>query len=94
MLKLFTLENLPASSADAVYKICLTLEKYGLTDDKVFTFENYDELFDSALRALQDGERVIIAADSADYNAVKREMIGKFLLDEYSSPNIAERISQ
>ena len=94
MLKLFTLENLPASSADAVYKICLTLEKYGLTDDKVFTFENYDELFDSALRALQDGERVIIAADSADYNAVKREMIGKFLLDEYSSPNIAERISR
>ncbi len=31
MLKLFTLENLAAASADAVYKICLSLEKYGLT---------------------------------------------------------------
>lgn len=94
MLKLFTLENLPASSEDAVYKICLTLEKYGLTDDMAFTFENYDELFDAVLHALQDGESVIVGADPADYNAVKREMIGKFLLDEYSSPNIAERISQ
>lgn len=94
MLKLFTLENLPASSEDAVYKICLTLEKYGLTDDMTFTFENYDELFDAVLHALQDGESVIVGADPADYNAVKREMIGKFLLDEYSSPNIAERISQ
>lgn len=94
MLKLFILENLPAFAADAVYKICLSLEKYGLTDDKVFTFENYDELFDSALRALEGGEDVIIAADSADYNGVKREIIGKFLLDGYSSPNIAERISQ
>lgn len=94
MLKLFTLENLPASSEDAVYKICLTLEKYGLADDMAFTFENYDELFDAVLHALQDGENVIVGADPADYNAVKREMIGKFLLDEYSSPNIAERISQ
>lgn len=94
MIKLFTLENLSAFSADAVYKICLTLENYGLTDDMVFTFENYDELFDAAVNSLQDGDRVIIAADSADYNPVKRELIGKFLLDEYSCPNIAERISQ
>ena len=70
MLKLFTLENLPASSEDAVYKICLTLEKYGLTDDMAFTFENYDELFDAVLHALQDGESVIVGADPADYNAV------------------------
>lgn len=94
MIKLFTLENLSAFSADAVYKICLTLEGYGLTDDRVFTFENYDELFDAAVNSLQDGDRVIIAADSSDYNSVKREIIGKFLLDEYSCPNIAERISQ
>ncbi len=94
MIKLFTLENLSAFSADAVYKICLSLESYGLTDDCVFTFENYDELFDAAVASLQDGDRVIIGTDSADYNSVKRELIGKFLLDEYSCPNIAERISQ
>ena len=94
MIKLFTLENLSAFSADAVYKICLSLEGYGLTDDMVFTFENYDGLFEAAVNSLQDGDRVIIAADSSDYNSVKRELIGKFLLDEYSCPNIAERISQ
>lgn len=94
MIKLFTLENLSAFSADAVYKICLSLESYGLTDDCVFTFDSYDELFDAAAASLQDGDRVIIGADSADYNSVKREIIGKFLLDEYSCPNIAEKISQ
>lgn len=94
MLKLFTLENLPASSSDAVYKICLSLESYGLSDDCVCSFENYDELFDAAVASLQDGERVIIATDPADYISVKRELIGKFLLDEYSCPNIAEKISQ
>lgn len=94
MLKLFTLENLSASSADAVYKICLSLENYGLTDDRVFTFRNYDELFDAALRSLQRGERIIVAVNTADYNAVKRELLAKFLLDEYSSPNIAERIAK
>ena len=94
MIKLFTLKNLSAFSADAVYKICLSLEKYGLTDENSLSFESYDELFDSALYALQDGDSAVVAVDTADFCAVKRELIGKFLLDEYSSPNIAEKIAQ
>ena len=94
MIKLFTLKNLSAFSADAVYKICLSLEKYGLTEENTLSFESYDELFDRALYSLQDGDRAVLAVDTADFCSVKRELIGKFLLDEYSSPNIAEKIAQ
>ena len=94
MIKLFTLENLSAFSADTVYKICLSLDKFGLAEDSVYTFESYEELYDAAINALQDGDRILIAADTADYNGVKKDIISKMLLDEYSCPNIAEKISQ
>lgn len=94
MIKLFTLENLSAFSADTVYKICLSLEKFGLAEDSVYTFESYEELYDAAINALQDGDRILIAADTADYNGVKKDIISKMILDEYSCPNIAEKISQ
>lgn len=94
MIKLFTLENLSAFSADTVYKICLSLEKFGLAEDSVYTFESYEELYDAAINALQNGDRILIAADTADYNGVKKDIISKMILDEYSCPNIAEKISQ
>lgn len=94
MIKLFTLENLSAFSADTVYKICLSLEKFGLAEDSVYTFESYEEMYDAAISALQNGDRVLIAADTSDYNGVKKDLISKMLLDEYSCPNIAEKISQ
>lgn len=94
MIKLFTLENLSAFSADTVYKICLSLEKFGLTEDNVYTFDSYEEMYDAAISALQGAERIIIAADAADYNGVKSDLISKMFLDEYSCPNIAEKISQ
>ncbi len=94
MLKLFTLENISAFSADAVYKICLSLEDHGLDDSSVYTFENYDELFDEALNSLKNGEHIIVAVEAAEYTALKREIFAKFLLDSYSCPAVAERIAQ
>ena len=77
MIKLFTLENLSAFSADTVYKICLSLEKFGLAEDSVYTFESYEEMYDAAISALQNGDRVLIAADTSDYNGVKKDLISK-----------------
>ena len=94
MLKLFTNENISAFSSDALYKICLALEQYGLTDDDIQSFETDEALFNAASYALEDGDDVIIAAENENYNAVKRSVISKLMLDEYSSPAIAERISQ
>ena len=89
MIKLFTLENLSAFSADTVYKICLSLEKFGLAEDSVYTFESYEEMYDAAISALQNGDRVLIAADTSDYNGVKKDLISKMLLDEYSLSEMA-----
>ena len=51
MIKLFTLNNLSAFSSDAVYKICLDLEEFGLSEEEIVTFDSYDELYDEALKA-------------------------------------------
>ena len=70
MLKLFTLENLSAASADAVYKICLTMEEYGLTQDNVGAFESYEAMFNAALYALEDGDDVLLAAENDRITAI------------------------
>lgn len=93
MIKLFTLRSLSDFSADAVYKICLSLEKFGLTEEETVTFDSYDELFDEAVVALERGEHILVAAENSDYNSVKRDLIGKLLLEEYSCPGIAEAIA-
>lgn len=92
MIKLFTLKDLSAFSSDAVYKICLSLEDFGLTEEETVTFDSYDELYEEAVVALESGEHILIAAENSDYNVVKRDIIGKFLLEEYSEPGIAEVI--
>ena len=94
MLKLFTNENISAFSSDALYKVCLALEQYGLTDDDIQSFETDEALFNAASYALEDGDDVIIAAENEVYNDVKKAVISRLMLDEYSSPAIAERISQ
>lgn len=93
MIKLFTLKDLSAFSADAVYKICLSLEDFGLTEEETVTFDSYEELYEEAVVALEEGEHILIAAENIDYNVVKRDIIGKFLLEEYSEPGIAEIIA-
>lgn len=93
MIKLFTLENLSPFSSDAVYKICLSLEEYGMTDENIKSFQSYDEMFDSVIYALESGDEIVVAAETADYNPVKRDLISKLMLEEYSSPVIAESIA-
>ena len=94
MLKLFTLENLAAASADAVYKICLSLEEYGLTQENVGAFESYEAMFNAAIYALEDGDDVLLAAEDEDFNAVKHVTFAKLMLDVIASPQIAARISE
>ncbi|MBQ7547024.1 MAG: hypothetical protein IJT41_08670 [Clostridia bacterium] len=93
MLKLFTLENLSAASADAVYKICLTMEEYGLTQDNVGAFESYEAMFNAALYALEDGDDLLLAAENEDFNAVKHVIFAKLALDAIASPQIATQIT-
>lgn len=93
MIKLFTLENLSAFSSDAIYKICLSLDRYGLSDDKVFTFENYDLLFDAAETSLAAGDFVIVAAENSDYSNAKHTLASRFMTGESSAPAIAEAVS-
>lgn len=92
MIKLFTLRKLSAFSSDAVYKICLDLENFGLNEDEAEVFESYDELYDEAVLAVGRGEHILVAADNSDYNVVKRDLTGKLLLEGYSCPGIAEAI--
>ncbi len=92
MIKLFTLKNLSAFSSDAVYKICLDLEEYGLSEEKTVTFDSYDELYDAAALALEKGEHIIVAAENSDYNVVKRSLIGKLLLEESYCAGISDAV--
>lgn len=93
MIKLFTLENLSPFSSDAVYKICLSLEEYGMTDENIKTFASYEQMFDDVIYSLESGDEIVVAAETADYNSVKRDLLSKLLLDEYSNPAIAEAIA-
>ena len=93
MNKLYTLENLSAFSADAVYKIGLTLEQYGLTEDNILSFDDYDSIFSKVLLDLEDGHHTIIAVETNDYNVVKRDLIGRFIIEEQTNEEIEEIIT-
>ena len=94
MIKLFTLENLSAFSSDAVYKICLTLEKFGLSDEGIVSFDNYDSIFSATDFAMRSGDEIIIAVEPSDYNKIKRRFSEIFSLSEYSCPEIAQFIKE
>ena len=94
MIKLFTLENLSAFSSDAVYKICLTLEPYGLLEENLQSFENYDAMLTASRFAAEDGDTVLVAAETGDYLAVKRSLIAKLNLAERFSPEVADAMAQ
>lgn len=93
MIKLLTLNNLSPASSDALYKICLALDEYGMTDEDVISFGSYDELFGAVESYVSIYDRVIIAAEPADFIDLKHQIASSFGLDEVSSPNIAEAIS-
>ena len=94
MIKLFTLENLSAFSADAVYKICLMLDTYGFSEEDRQSFEGVDALLTAASFAVEDGDDVIIAAENTDYLELKGKLLSKLMLESESKPSVAERIAQ
>jgi len=94
MIKLFTLKNLSDFSSDAVFKICLALEKYGLNQGQIMAFDSYDELYFETIVALEQGEHIIVAAENEDYNEFKRNVISRLILEEYSSEEIQQVIEK
>ena len=94
MIKLFTLEQLSASAADAVYKICLSLDTYGFSEEDRQSFEGTDALLTAASFAVEDGDDVIIAVENEGYLALKERLLEKLMLEGVSSPAVAERIAQ
>ena len=94
MIKLFTLETLSAFSADAVYKICLSLDGYGFSEEDRQSFEGVDALLTAASFAVEDGDDVILAVENDDYLPLKAKLLEKLQLEPASVPSIAERIAQ
>lgn len=93
MIRLFIMDDISAVSSDAVYKIGLAAEKYGLSDENVTSFPTHDMLYNEALVATEKGDYVLVAFENDDYNTGKRELIAKLLLEEYESEEIADLIS-
>lgn len=93
MIRLFIMDDISAVSSDAVYKIGLAAEKYGLSDENVTSFPTHDMLYNEALVATEKGDYVLVAFETEDYNTGKRELIAKLLLEEYESEEIADLIS-
>ncbi|MGN1194455.1 MAG: SpoIID/LytB domain-containing protein [Acutalibacteraceae bacterium] len=93
MIKLLTLENLSAFSSDAVYKICLSLERFGMTDESILSYPNDDALFYAADTYLSAGDEVIVAAEPNCYNSMKKDLLNYLSVDSYSCPEIAQCIA-
>ena len=94
MIKLYTLKNLSDFSSDAVFKICLALEKYGLNQGQIKEFDSYDELYFETIVALEQGEHIIVAAENDDYNEFKRSIISRLILEEDYSQEIQDIIEK
>ncbi len=94
MIKLFILNEISGFSSDTVYKICLSLEEKGLTDEGVIRFSSYDDLLDSLIPALESGDHVIVATENGDYNDTKKDICTKLILEETTSPIISEIIAK
>lgn len=93
MIRLLTLENLSAFSSDAVYKICLSLERFGVTDENILSYPTTDALYYAADTYLSAGDEVIVAAEANGYNAMKREILTSLSIPSYSCPEIAQAIA-
>lgn len=93
MIKLFTLNNISSSSSEALYKICLTLDQYGLNDQNVFQLDSYDDIFAEAQISLADGDFVLIGAEPSDFLRYKYEFISKSVLSESMNEGLAAIVS-
>lgn len=93
MIRLFTLDNISALSSDAVYKIGLSTERFGLSDENIVSFSTLDDLCNEALIATEKGDYIIVACETESFNSCKRELISRLLLEEYESDEIKDLIS-
>lgn len=94
MIKLFTLENLSAFSSDAVYKACLALDSFGVSDESILTFDSYEELLSSAKVCLRNGDYVVAAVENGDFNSVKRLVCSEFSFEQGTSEDVGDRINK
>lgn len=93
MINLLTLRSASPFSEDARYRMLSRLELYGLYEENVAIFEDADVAIDEAIVAVDEGKDIILAIENDDYNDIKRRLIGRLILEEVSSPAIAEAIS-
>lgn len=93
MIRLYTLKDLSAFSSDSIYKICLALDKYGLSEETMEDFESYGEMFESVMSALDSGKHIIVAAELTDFIKAKKDLITKLILESSVSPEIADFIT-
>lgn len=93
-MKLFILNDISAFSSDTVFKICLSLENKGLSEENVVRFDSYDALLDALTPALEQGEHILVGAENNDYISLKRAVIGTLGGIEASSSEIAEAIAK
>ena len=93
MIRLLTLENLSAFSTDAVYKICLALERFSMTDENILSYPTEDALFYAVDTYLSAGDEVIVAAEPSNYNSMKKDLLSSLSMSSYSCPEIAQRIA-
>lgn len=93
MIRLFIADDISPSSSDAVFKIGLAAEEFGLSDDKIQVFSTRDALYNEALLATEKGDYVVVGFECVDYNHCKRELMSKLLLEEYESDEIKDLIA-
>ena len=86
MIKLLTLKNVSPYAEDALFKICLNLDKLSITEDT--GYENYDELLEGAKKALAEGVHVIVAAETANYNQLKDTFISELSIRSETSEEL------
>jgi ABC-2 type transport system ATP-binding protein len=77
MIRLFTLDGISPFSSDTIYKIGLAAEKFGLSDENMASFPTHEMLYNETLLATENGDYVIVACETDDYNFTKRELIAK-----------------
>ncbi len=92
MIKLFTLSNISSYSEDALYKICLSLDKYDLFEEP--GCEDYDELLKKALKALSEGNHVLVAAETPAYNQLKKTFLSNLSAEPGFSSAIGDAIEK
>lgn len=79
MIKLLTLKAISPYAEDTVYKICLNLDNYSLSEDR--GYENYEELTKGAIASLEKGEEIIIAAETSSYNQLKDTLLSQLMVE-------------